>query len=104
MGIALGGTPTTDRAYLLRLTPPRHIGHYMGLYAMVGRFAAIMSPLLWSAIVDRLGWGRPAAVVSLLALVILAYVILAPVTDALRVWELADQALASLTLATTGPR
>lgn len=46
VGIALGGTPTTDRAYLLRLTPPRHIGHYMGLYAMVGRFAAIISPLL----------------------------------------------------------
>ena len=93
VGIALGGTPTADRAYLLRLAPPRRIGHYVGLYAMVGRFAAILSPLLWAAVVDGLGWGRPAAVLTLVAVVGLAYAVLAPVDDAPRAWAPADLVL-----------
>jgi UMF1 family MFS transporter len=80
-GLALGGTWASDRPYMLRLTPPERLGQFYGLYAMVGRFAAILGPLLWAAIVDWLGLGRPAAVLSLLAMIGLAYVILRPVSD-----------------------
>ncbi len=85
-GVALAGTWTADRPFMLRLAPPDRLGQFYGLYAMVGRFAAIMGPLLWTAIVDWLDWGRPAAVLSLLVMVGIAAVILAPVGDARRVW------------------
>jgi len=41
-GIAFGGTSATDRALLLRITPPQHTGHFVGLFNMVGRFSAIL--------------------------------------------------------------
>src|SRR5262245_23183600 len=74
-GLALGGTWASDRPYMLRLTPPERLGQFYGLYAMVGRFAAILGPLLWAAVVDWLGFGRPAAVLSLLLMIGLSYVI-----------------------------
>ncbi|TAK23407.1 MAG: MFS transporter [Chloroflexota bacterium] len=80
-GVALGGTWTADRPLLMRLAPPDHLGQYYGLYAMVGRFAAILGPLLWAAIVDWLGLGRPAAVASLLVMVAIGYLILRPIDD-----------------------
>ncbi|MDP9356597.1 MAG: MFS transporter, partial [Chloroflexota bacterium] len=86
-GVALGGTWAADRPFMLRLTPPRHLGQFYGLYAMAGRFAAIIGPLLWTAVVDWLGWGRPAAVLSLLVMIVVALVILRPVDDAVRAWD-----------------
>jgi len=64
---------------MLRLSPPQLLGQFYGLYAMVGRFAAITGPLLWALIVDWLGWGRPAAVLSLLGMVAVGYLVLRPV-------------------------
>jgi UMF1 family MFS transporter len=86
-GIALGGTWSADRPYMLRLSPPRYLGQFYGLYAMVGRFAAITGPVLWGLIVNTLGWGRPAAIASLLAFVGIAYLILRGVSDTPRRWE-----------------
>ena len=91
-GVALSGTWTADRPFMLRLTPPRRIGQFYGLYAMVGRFAAILGPLVWALIVDGLGLGRPAAVASLLVMVAIAFVILRPVSDARRAWTAEEQA------------
>ncbi len=85
-GIALGGTWAADRPYMLRLAPPRYIGEFYGLYSMVGRFASIVGPLMWGFVVDVLGWGRPAAVATLLVLVVIAYGILQPVSDEPRQW------------------
>ena len=89
-GLALGGTWAADRPFMLRLSPPRYLGQFYGLYAMVGRFAAILGPLLWTVIVDGFGWGRPAAVLSLLLMVIVSGFILAPVDDAPRSWQPGD--------------
>ncbi|CAA9555505.1 MAG: Uncharacterized MFS-type transporter [uncultured Thermomicrobiales bacterium] len=80
-GVALGGTWAADRPLMLALTPPRYLGQLWGLYAMVGRFAAILGPLLWTGIVDGLQLGRPAAVLSLLVLIGLAYLAIRPVDD-----------------------
>jgi UMF1 family MFS transporter len=91
-GVALSGLSVADRPYMLRLTPPRHLGQLYVLYAMVGRFAAILGPLVWATIVDVLGWGRPAAIVSLLVMVLVSIVLLRPVRDTPRDW-LADAAV-----------
>jgi UMF1 family MFS transporter len=87
IGIGLGGTSTTERAYLFRLVPPDRAGQYLGLYVLVGRFAAFVSPLLWVLIVDVLELGRPVAVLSLIVMIMIGRRILAPLDDAPRRWE-----------------
>jgi len=94
-GIAMGGVWSADRPYMLRLTPPDRIGEFYGLYGMVGRFSAVTGPLLWSAItftvVERGGahvlTGQALALLSLLAMVLLGWFILRPVSDAPRDWD-----------------
>ena len=56
-GVALGGVWAADRPYMLRLAPPRFVGEFYGLYAMVGRFASIIGPFMWGYIIDTLGLG-----------------------------------------------
>lgn len=82
-GIALGGTWAADRPFMLRLTPPNRVGEFYGLYGMVGRFSAITGPFLWALVADGLGLGRPAAILTLLAGIVIAQVILRPVSDRL---------------------
>lgn len=86
-GIAMGGTWCADRPYLVRLVPPQYIGEFFGLYSTVGRFASIMGPLLWGLVAETLGLGRPAAVLSLLVLILISYVILQGVNDKPREWS-----------------
>ena len=57
---------------------------------MVGRFAAITGPLLWSAVVDGLGWGRPAAVLTLAIWIVISLVILRGVPNEPRKWDPED--------------
>ena len=85
-GVALGGTWAADRPYMLRLAPPQFVGEFYGLYAMVGRFAAIIGPFLWGYVADTLGMGRPAAVLSLLVFIVIGFVILQGVDDRPRNW------------------
>jgi UMF1 family MFS transporter len=90
-GMALGGTWTADRPLMLQLAPPRYLGQFYGLYAMVGRFAAITGPLLWALVVDGLGLGRPAAVMTLAIWIVISYLILRGVPNAPRPWGPEDQ-------------
>ena len=92
-GVALGGTWAADRPLMLRLAPPQYLGEFYGLYSMVGRFANITGPFLWGVIVDRLGLGRPAAILYLLGFVLLSYIILRPVDDSPRSWSFGTQAV-----------
>ena len=88
-GFALGGVWAADRPFMLRLTPPDRIGEFYGLYGMVGRFSAITGPIIWAIVTSTLIRGAGAtplkaqgiAVLVLLALVIVSYVILRPVSD-----------------------
>ncbi|HEY66573.1 MAG TPA: MFS transporter [Caldilineae bacterium] len=86
-GVALGGTWSSDRPYMLRLSPPRYVGEFYGLYSMVGRFAAIIGPFMWGFIVDTLGLGRPAAILALLVFIVIAFAILQGVDDHPRKWS-----------------
>jgi MFS transporter, UMF1 family len=93
-GIALGGIWAADRPYMLRLTPPSRIGEFYGLYGMVGRFSAITGPLIWAAVtwltINKFHLkphtGEGIGVLVLLSLVVISYVILRPVSDAVRTW------------------
>lgn len=84
LGGALGGVWCADRPLMVGLAPPERIGEFYGYYAMVGRFAAIFGPLVWALVVDALGWGRPAAVGSLLLFVVASFAILRSLPDPVR--------------------
>ena len=88
VGVALAGLWASDRPLMARLAPPRYYGQFFGLYAMVGRFGAIVGPAMWAVIVDPgwLGWGQPAAVMFLLLWVVIAFLILRRVDDRPREW------------------
>jgi UMF1 family MFS transporter len=82
-GFALGGTWASDRPLMLGLAPPEYLGQFYGLYALAGRFAALVGPIIWWLVVDALGLGRPAALLVLLGLVLVAMVILRPLSPAI---------------------
>ncbi|MDE3128951.1 MAG: MFS transporter [Gemmatimonadota bacterium] len=94
-GICLGGTWASDRPLMLRLTPPARVGEFYGLYGMVGRFSAVTGPLVWGATtwltVERLHMpvlrGEAFAILSLLAMMVVAVAIVRPVSDAPRQWQ-----------------
>ncbi len=82
-GFAMGGTWASDRPLMIGLAPPEYLGQFYGLYALAGRFAALVGPLIWALIVDVLGLGRPLALVVLLAFVLVAMVILRPLPSSI---------------------
>jgi len=51
-GIGLGGVWTADRTLLIRLVgDSSKLGEYFGLYALSGRLAAVIGPLIWGMII-----------------------------------------------------
>ena len=91
-GVALGGIWSADRPLMLRLAPPDRVGEFYGLYGMVGRFSAITGPFIWATIahIATTRFGLPVAkaqglnILVLLAFIVIARWIIAPVTDAPR--------------------
>jgi len=51
IGICLGSTWTASRPLLTELVPQHTLGQFFGLYALSGKVAAVMGPLLWGAVV-----------------------------------------------------
>jgi UMF1 family MFS transporter len=54
LGAGLGGVGVVDRLMLLRLTPPERVGEMFGLYGLVGKFSAVVGPIVYGAIVALL--------------------------------------------------
>ncbi len=89
-GLALGATWAADRVYMLRISPPRHLGEFYGLYATVGRFATILGPLLWGVIVTIIGLPREFALGALFLFILAARIVLQGVDDRVREWGAGD--------------
>jgi UMF1 family MFS transporter len=51
MGVSMGATWTSARPLLAQLSPPEMLGEVFGLYALSGKAAAILGPLVWGGIV-----------------------------------------------------
>ena len=89
-GLALGATWAADRVYMARISPPRLLGEFYGLYATVGRFATLLGPMAWGVIVDVLHLPRTAAMGALIVFIVAGRVILSKVDDSPRSWEEVD--------------
>ena len=85
-GLALGATWASDRVVMVRVSPPRHLGEFYGLYATVGRFATIVGPLVWAVIVDAARLPRSFAMAALGIFVAAGWLILGKVDDRIRQW------------------
>ena len=54
LGAGLGGVGVVDRLMLLRLAPADRIGEMFGLYGLVGKFSAVIGPIIYGVIVASL--------------------------------------------------
>ena len=86
LGAGLGGVGVVDRLMLLRLTPPDRIGEMFGLYGLVGKFSAVVGPIVYGAIVatllDSLDRGAyQVAIASLFVLLLVGIAILRGVPE-----------------------
>ncbi len=59
IGILLGGLWTTTRPMLAELVPKVELGKFFGLFALSGRAAAIVGPLVWTLAVYLFQTDRP---------------------------------------------
>jgi UMF1 family MFS transporter len=74
LGAGLGGVWTSDRVFMLRLSPPEQVGEFFGLYGIAGKFSAVTGPLLYNGILAVLlnaGWGPGAYQVAIFSFLIL---------------------------------
>jgi UMF1 family MFS transporter len=77
LGSGLGGVWTSDRVFMLRLSPPDRIGEFFGLYGLAGKFSAVTGPVLYGAIVAyglKAGWRGLAYQLGILSFLILMVV------------------------------
>ncbi|TET65560.1 MAG: hypothetical protein E3J45_07945, partial [Candidatus Zixiibacteriota bacterium] len=85
-GLCIGGIWTSDRPLLIGLVKDEKVmAEFFGLYALSGRLAAVVGPLMWGLVIEL---GKPLgslkyrlAAASVLSMMLLGYLILRKVPD-----------------------
>ncbi len=94
-GLALGATWASDRVVMTRISPPRYLGEFYGLYGTVARFATVFGPITWWFIVDVLDLNRTVALGALTGFIAIAWMVLRGVDDRQRTWSPEDRTVVS---------
>jgi len=86
IGALLGSTWTSARPLLITLVPKENLGEFFGLYALSGKVAAILGPLVWSSVAfafSRFGnvIKYKASTAALMLIMILGLIVLQGVPD-----------------------
>jgi len=86
LGALLGSTWTSARPLLITLAPRENLGEFFGLYALSGKLAAILGPLIWSLVIiickhRGLMFGYRAAIISLAIIMMIGLLVLRGVPD-----------------------
>ncbi len=86
IGALLGSTWTSARPLLITLAPKDMLGEFFGLYALSGKLAAIIGPLIWSTVTLSLhAYGNvfkfKAAILALAVIMTIGLLVLRPVPD-----------------------
>ncbi len=86
LGALLGSTWTSARPLLITLAPRENLGEFFGLYALSGKLAAIIGPLIWSLVIilfkqHGLMFSYKAAIVSLAIIMVIGLLVLRGVPD-----------------------
>jgi UMF1 family MFS transporter len=81
VGLVQGGVQSLSRSFFARLIPPSQTGEYFGFYNMVGKFAAIIGPVL-AGVVALLSGSQRLGVLSLLLLFVAGTLLLMRVGEA----------------------
>jgi UMF1 family MFS transporter len=93
IGLNFGGVPTAERPVLLTLVPDAEAGRYFSLMLLSAQAAGVAGPLIWAVTVDslepRIGTGLAyrAAVLSVVAMFIVALIVFQGVPDRFRTAE-----------------
>lgn len=77
-GLGLGSVQAASRAFFARFIPPGEETQYFGLYAMVGKSAAIIGPIVFGELSHLFGSQRPA-VLSVAAFFIIGLILVSGV-------------------------
>lgn len=86
IGALLGSTWTSARPLLITLVPKENLGEFFGLYALSGKVAAILGPLVWSTVSFAFSsFGDvikyKAATAALMVIMVVGFMILRGVPD-----------------------
>ncbi|HEC07576.1 MAG TPA: MFS transporter, partial [Thiolapillus brandeum] len=79
IGLVQGGIQSLSRSLYARLIPPDRAGMFFGVYNMLGKFAAVIGPLLVGAVTVISGDSR-LGILSVLLLFVAGFAVLQRVT------------------------
>ncbi|WP_428384885.1 MFS transporter [Nevskia ramosa] len=80
IGLVQGGVQSLSRSYFARLIPPEQAGQFFGFYNMLGKFAAVLGPLVVGIVAATTGNPR-LSILALIAFFIIGIVLLARVPE-----------------------
>lgn len=80
IGLVQGGVQSLSRSYFARLIPAAQAGQFFGFYNMLGKFAAVLGPLVVGVVAASTGNPR-LSILALIAFFVIGMVLLSRVRE-----------------------